>query len=539
MEFKVSDEQKELFSQIIDKNLNIGDLQEELKQGFEEIYANDTSQKFVEDELNKINNDIENLKDNNVISLQLLRLFSYVFSDDEEIQLSTEQSKELFASLPEDIIDDYEGIITKTQQNNRISLSDLLKITEINISSKEKIQLEPEMQTTLQKFINVNFGNGSIAETKKRMTENLSMGFIEYRDYLILIRYSKDELLSEKNKVFEELYLRGLISEEFFFKKLGETSFNQEFINDFNKQYNNRKQRSIKLSVNRVNSILQNLPENISEENKIRLEDLLEALLEALKDRNGSIEPEEVINEFNKISNDEWKKYLESGNGILFHQTEHSIEGDFFDRTISTSLIDKEHLIHYHSFPIGYKIKPELITVASSKDTYINNSMDDKYHQTVSSNIVVDLPQNVSKEMKEQKSYSEIDVTGFTFESVVVLSPSESNIALAQEMAEAQKVPIDVFDGKNFIPLEEYYLNQIMNDLRTNILNLKQYNRVISVLGLKDFNTDEEMIKNSIMKHLNIIDENKVNLSREEMLEIANKLRESGDISRSNQWIKF
>ena len=78
-----------------------------------------------------------------------------------------------------------------------------------------------------------------------------------------------------------------------------------------------------------------------------------------------------------------------------------------------------------------------------------------------------------------------------------------------------------------------------MNDLRTNILNLKQYNRVISVLGLKDFNTDEEMIKNSILKHLNIIDENKVNLSREEMLEIANKLRESGDISRSNQWIKF
>ena len=165
--------------------------------------------------------------------------------------------------------------------------------------------------------------------------------------------------------------------------------------------------------------------------------------------------------------------------------------------------------------------------------------MDDKYHQTVSSNIVVDLPQNVSKEMKEQKSYSEIDVTGFVFESVVVLSPSESNLTLAQEMAEAQKVPIDVFDGKNFIPLEEYYLNQIMNDLRTNILNLKQYNRVISVLGLKDFNTDEEMIKNSIMKHLNIIDENKVNLSREEMLEIANKLRESGDISRSNQWIKF
>ena len=531
MEFKVSDEQKELFSQIIDKNLNIGDLQEELKQGLGKIYDNDTSQKFAKDELDKINNDIKNLKDNNVISLQLLRLFSYVFSDDEEIQLSTEQSKELFASLPEDIINDYEKIKTKTQQNNRISLSALSRITEINISSKEKIQLESEMQTTLQKFINVNFGNGSIAETKKRMTENLSKGFIEYRDYLILIQYSKDELLSEKNKVFEELYSRGLISKEDFFKKLGETSFNQEFINEFNKQYNNRKQISINLSVNRVNRILEKLPENISEENKIRLE----ALLKALKDRNGSIEPEEVINEFNKISNDEWKKYLESGNGILFHQAEKPIEGDFPDKTISTSLIDKEHLIHYRRLPIGYKIKPELITVASSTDTFINNSNDDKYYQTVSA-IVVDLPQNVSKEMKEQKTYSEIDVRGFVFESVVVLSPSESNIALAQEMAEAQKVPID---GKNFIPLEEYYLNKIMNDLRTNILNLKQYNRVISVLGLKDFNTDEEMIKNSIMKHLNIIDENKVNLSREEMLEIANKLRESGDISRSNQWIKF
>lgn len=531
MEFKVSDEQKELFSQIIDKNLNIGDLQEELKQGLGKIYDNDTSQKFAKDEIKKIKNDIKKLKDNNVISLQLLRLFSLDFPRNEEIQLSTEQSKELFASLPEDIIHDYEEIRTKTKQNKRISLSDLSRITEINIPSKEKIQLESEMQTTLQKFINVNFGNGSIAETKKRMRENLKEGFIEYRDYLILIRYSKDELLSEKNKVFEELYLPGLISKEDFFKKLGETSFNQEFINDFNKQYNNRKQRSIKLSVDRVIRILQNLPENISEENKKDLK--------ALIDRNGSIEPKELIDEFNEISNDEWKKYLESGNGILFHQTEHSIEGDFFDRTISTSLIDKEHLIHYHSFPIGYKIKPELITVASSKDTYINNSMDDKYHQTVSSNIVVDLPQNVSKEMKEQKSYSEIDVTGFVFESVVVLSPSESNIALAQEMAEAQKVPIDVFDGKNFIPLEEYYLNQIMNDLRTNILNLKQYNGVIHLLGLKDFNTDEEMIKNSIMKHLNIIDENKVNLSREEMLEIANKLRESGDISRSNQWIKF
>ena len=535
MEFQVSDEQKKLFSQIIDESFDIEELKNELEQELGKIYANDTSQKFAEDEFDKIKYDIENLKDNNVISLQLLRLFSLDFPRNEEIQLSTEQSEELFASLPEDIIHDYEGIETKTEQNKRISLSDLSRITEINIPSKEKIQLESEMQTTLQKFINVNFGNGSIAETKKRMTENLTKGFIEYRDYLILIRYSKDELLSEKNKVFEELYSRGLISKEDFFKKLGETSFNQEFINDFNKQYNNRKHRSINLSVNRVDRILQNLPENISEKNKIRLE----ALLKALKDRNGSIEPEEVIDEFNKISNDEWKKYLESGNGILFHQTEHSIEGDFFDRTISTSLIDKEHLIHYHSFPIGYKIKPELITVASSTDTYINNSMDDIYHQTVSSNIVVDLPQNVSKEMKEQKSYSEIDVTGFVFESVVVLSPSESNIALAQEMAEAQKVPIDVFDGKNFIPLEEYYLNQIMNDLRTNILNLKQYNREISVLGLKDFNTDEEMIKNSIMKHLNIIDENKVNLSREEMLEIANKLRESGDISRSNQWIKF
>lgn len=531
MEFKVSDEQKELFSQIIEESFDKEELENELKQELGKIYANDTSQKFAKDELDKINNDIKKLEENNILSLQLLRLFSLDFPRDEEIQLSTEQSKELFASLPEDIIHDYEKIKTKTQQNKRISLSDLSRITESNIPSKEKIQLESEMQTTLQKFINVNLGNGSIAEIKKRMTENLKEGFLEYRDYLILIQYSKDELLSEKNKVFEELYLRGFISKEFFFKKLGEVSFNQEFINEFNKQYNNRKQSSIKLSVNRVNSILENLPENISEENKEKLK--------ALNNKTNSFNPIELIDEFNKISNDEWKKYLESGNGILFHQTEHAIEGDFFDKTISTSLIDKEHLIHYHSFPIGYKIKPELITIASSKDTYINNSMDDKYHQTVSSNIVVDLPQNVSKEMKEQKSYSEIDVTGFNFESVVVLSPSESNIALAQEMAEAQKVPIDVFDGKNFIPLEEYYLNQIMNDLRTNILNLKQYNRVISVLGLKEFNTDEEMIKNSIMKHLNIIDENKVNLSREEMLEIANKLRESGDISRSNQWIKF
>lgn len=530
MDFNVSDEQKKLFSQIIDESFDIEELKNELKKGLGKIYDNDTSQKFAEDEFDKIKKNIENLKDNNILSLQLLRLFSLDFPSDAKIQLSTEQSEELFASLPEDIIHDYEEIKTKTEQNKIISLSDLSRITEINIPSKEKIQLESEMQTTLQKFINVNLGNGSIAETKKRMTENLKEGFLEYRDYLILIQYSKDELLSEKNKVFEELYLRGLISKEFFFKKLGEVSFNQEFINEFNKQYNNRKQSSINLSVNRVIRILQNLPENISEENRIELE--------ALKDKIKSIKPKEVIDEFNKISNDEWKKYLESGNGILFHQTEHSIEGDFFDRTISTSLIDKEHLIHYHSFPIGYKIKPELITVASSKDTYINNSMDDKYYQTVSA-IVVDLPQNVSKEMKEQKSYSEIDVTGFVFESVVVLSPSESNIALAQEMAEAQKVPIDVFDGKSFIPLEEYYLNQIMNDLRTNILNLKQYNGVIHLLGLKDFNTDEEMIKNSIMKHLNIIDENKVNLSREEMLEIANKLRESGDISRSNQWIKF
>lgn len=528
MEFKVSDEQKELFSQIIEESFDKEELENELKQELGKIYANDTSQKFVEDELNKIDNDIKNLKDNSVISLQLLRLFSYVFSDDEEIQLSTEQSKELFASLPENIIHDYEKIQTKTQQNNRISLSALSRITEINISSKEKIQLESEMQTTLQKFIKVNFGNGSIDETKKRMTENLKEGFLEYRDYLILIRHSK--LLSKKNTALNNLYSRGLISKEDFFKKLGETSFNQEFITDFNKQYNNRKQSSINISVNRVNGILENLPENISEENKENLK--------ALNNKTNSVNPEELINEFNEISNDEWKKYLESGNGILFHQAEKPIEGDFPDKTISTSLIDKEHLIHYRRLPIGYKIKPELITVASSTDTFINNSNDDKYYQTVSA-IVVDLPQNVSKEMKEQKTYSEIDVTGFVFESVVVLSPSESNIALAQEMAEAQKVPIDVFDGKNFIPLEEYYLNQIMNDLRTNILNLKQYNREISVLGLKDFNTDEEMIKNSIMKHLNIIDENKVNLSREEMLEIANKLRESGDISRSNQWIKF
>lgn len=534
MDFNVSDEQKKLFSQIINKSFDKAGLENEIEYELKKIYANDTFQKNAKDVIDKIYYDIENLKDNNVISLQLLRLFSLDFPSNEEIQLSTEQSEELFASLPEDIIHDYEKIKTKTEQNKRISLSDLSRITDINISSKEKIQLESEMKTTLQKLFEINLGSGNITEIKKRMTENLKEGFLEYRDYLILIQYSKDELLSEKNKVFEELYLRGFISKEVFLKKLGETSFNQEFINDFNKQYNNRKQRSIKLSVNRVNKILQNLPENISEENKIKLE----ALLEALKDRNRSIEPEEVIDEYNEISNDEWKKYLESGNGILFHQAEKPIEGDFPDKTISTSLIDKEHQLHYRSLPIGYKIKPKLITVASSTDTFINNSNDDKYHQTVSA-IAVDLPQNVSKEMKEQKSYSEIDVKGFTFESVVVLSPSESNLKLAQEMAEAQKVPIDVFDGENFIPLEEYYLNQIMNDLRTNILNLKQYNRVICVLGLKDFNTDEEMIKNSIMKHLNIIDENKVNLSREEMLEMANKLRESGDISRSNQWIKF
>ena len=125
MEFKVSDEQKELFSQIIDKNLNIGDLQEELKQGLGEIYDNDTSQKFAEDELDKIKYDIENLKDNNVISLQLLRLFSLDFPSDAKIQLSTEQSEELFASLPENIIHNYEEIKTKTQKNNGISLSDL------------------------------------------------------------------------------------------------------------------------------------------------------------------------------------------------------------------------------------------------------------------------------------------------------------------------------------------------------------------------------------------------------------------------------
>ena len=512
MEFIVSDEQKKKLIQSLTQNFNFIDFEEDFDDS---THNNNSFQNLKTHSIEKIKHDIENLTNNNVLSLYLARLFSiYCKRDVISVQLSNDQITEIFKNLSEDNLEYYKN---KINPNNVISVDVLTNITKLNYDSKEKIYLDPDMQKAIQLFLETHYPIASDDENRKKVFDNLQDGFIEYHDYCS----NRKDFETSDVTCLGDLYSMGLISKEDFLEKLGKADYNSSFINNVNAEYETAKQQFVNMSMSNLRSVLHTLPENISQENKEKLGQLLAKM--------DTIDPENALNEYNAIANDEWKKYIENGNGMLIHIPKGIIKGKFYDPTISTSLIDENHLTVFHNSPVGYKMKPKSISAASSDDIFINNSQKNKYYQ--SNSLFIDLPQTVSKEMKEKNTYSEVTLSDFSFESIVVLSINDYSLKLAKEMSESQQnIPIDVFDGKNFISIEEYSLNQIIANIRNDISSLHNYNTAINLLGLDRFDNDEQNTKASIINSLGKIDKLKSNMSRENILGTTKKLEGFSDI---------
>ena len=183
---------------------------------------------------------------------------------------------------------------------------------------------------------------------------------------------------------------------------------------------------------------------------------------------------ESYINEFNEISNDEWKQYLDKNpDNILVHMTPSPIKGDFIENEISTSLITANKNKTYEDMKYGYIIKPKNISVAVPEDSYVLNARTDKYSRHF--HVLSHLPQKVESEMNESE-ISEIDLDDFEIVSVFTksLPQSEKELQKLQEYSDAQGgIPIKIrgIDGK--IKTMEAYKTELEESKKQNTQNIE------------------------------------------------------------------
>ena len=526
MNFKISEEQKENLL----KRLNI---EEEVQDGIESIsYALEKKgvdcNKIQKRALEEIKGEIDTLKKENILSERLVKFLRKNI----EIDISDEMLNEIESKLSDNSKENYKKSIENARTEKKIDRGKLALLISLNNQKKDGIiELEPSLQEKLQKVDKYRYLSMEEEKSKNnivRIEENLKKGKIEYRDYIELTsdhnlsQYDGD---SQVTGELELLYEKGIISEEQFYEMLGKEE-NNPGVKKFDENYEENKKLSLDRATEEAIEIINNLPEGVSQETRQKLELLLQKIedLETMSTE----QLEEFVEKFNEISNEEWKKYLESDEKILFHSTSSSIKGQFIDNTMSTSLIEKDHLETYRG-EIGYRIKPNIVTRASGEDTYELNSRRDKYAAT--SSILVNLPQNVSKEMKEKKTYSEVDTTDYTIESAFIVDPqNKSNLEKIKEMAKAQGIHIDTFDGKRFVGIEEYFLDKQTKRISDAIANIKDNKEIKEKLGITEFYDEEEFIKNNIMEKIQDIEQQKGNWTRKEQITCAKNLKLVGDL---------
>ena len=519
MEFKVSDEiKKELLGKI---NIEKKVYREYENIAYEFEGKEEQLERLKSNSLEELKRDIDQLKEKNILSDQLVKFFKA--QTDNEIELSEEQIKKIISNISIEGRKANLDIIEDLRQTKKIKLIYLAELVDIeNTKQDEIIPLDDEMTDgfkTINQTRSIRNDDEGI-ELTDRIENNLRKSQIEYRDYRYL---TSKYIIGSKNFSFEEqssllyLYNKGYISKDLLLQTIGKKEFNLSVIK-FKTEYEKRRKESLIDWKESIINIIENMPENVSKITKQKMNQLLEILYNT--DNTQYDETEKLINIFNDISNEEWQKYLHEENAILFHETPLSIEGKFNDPIMSTSLIEADYIKTYRNIGLGYRIKPKKIEIALEKDTYVTNSKRDKYVQHVQA--IVDLPQNVSSKMKQYGSFSEVDLSDYEIESAFILDPENSEkMEQIKEIAQKQGIDIDTFDGKKFVPIEQYFLNKQISIIKKQILGLRSFHKEIEVLGLKEFSIQEESDKTTIIKILDLIEANIPNNSRENMRKIT------------------
>ena len=519
MEFKVSDEiKKELLEEL---NIEKKVYREYEKIAYEFEGKEEQLERLKSNSLEELKRDIDQLKEKNILSDQLVKFFKA--QTDNEIELSEEQIKKIISNISIEGRKANLDIIEDLRQTKKIKLIYLAELVDIeNTKQDEIIPLDDEMTDgfkTINQTRSIRNDDEGI-ELTDRIENNLRKSQIEYRDYRYL---TSKYIIGSENFSFEEqssllyLYNKGYISKDLLLQTIGKKEFNLSVIK-FKTEYEKRRKESLIDWKESIINIIENMPENVSKITKQKMNQLLEVLYNT--DNTQYDETEKLINIFNDISNEEWQKYLHEENAILFHETPLSIEGKFNDPIMSTSLIEADYIKTYRNIGLGYRIKPKKIEIALEKDTYVTNSKRDKYVQHVQA--IVDLPQNVSSKMKQYGSFSEVDLSDYEIESAFILDPENSEkMEQIKEIAQKQGIDIDTFDGKKFVPIEQYFLNKQISIIKKQILGLRSFHKEIEVLGLKEFSIQEESDKTTIIKILDLIEANIPNNSRENMRKIT------------------
>ena len=525
MHFKVSEKIKEeLLKEIdIEKRLSrVFDGIEDDFDGKEELL-----EKLQGEAFGNLIKDVDNLKNNNILSDQLVRYCkSYT---DESIELEDEQIDEIISNLSEDEKEFNSDIIKEIKNTKKVKLLYLSVLTNINSTDKKgEITLSEKMKEMLKVIDNTRSAQNDDDRTK-RVEKALKNGKVEFRDYEYLtgeMGIRNENAINQEKNTFVYLYNEGIISEEKLYEYLGMEEFNTGVV-DYIEEYSKKKEEKINDWTKSIKEKIENLPPDISDNAR----EQFKALLEKIND--GSENEEKIIEEYNAIASEEWKNYLKSDNRMLFHETTSPLKGEFRDATMSTSLLENDHIYTYRNEWVGYKINPQKIVTARSKDAYVSNARRDKYAQNTE--MIIDLPNNVSKKMKEEKTYSEVAVTDFTIESAVVLNPrNKEQLELAKKLAEAQNVPIDTFNGEKFLPIEEFYLDEKIDNITQNLSDIKNYKQEIIRLGLRDFTKEIEFNKEEIYKSIKFIEEHKKEYSREDMTKITDGI----DLENINELIE-
>lgn len=525
MYFKVSEKIKEeLLKEIdIEKRLyRVFDGIEDDFEGKEELLK-----KLQDGAFENLIKDVDNLKNNNILSEQLVRYCrNYT---DEQIELEDEQIDDIISDLSEGETEFYSDIIKDLKNTKKIKLSYLSGL--INLESTDKkseITLSKNMKEMFKVIDNTRSAQNDDDRTK-RIEKALKNGKIEFRDYEYLtshMRIKNENAINQEKNTFVYLYNEGIISEEKLYEYLGMEEFNTGVV-DYVEEYSKKKEKKINDWTKSIKEKIENLPPDISDNTREQFKDILEKI------NDGSLDEEKIIEEYNTIASEEWKNYLKSDNRMLFHETTSPLKGQFRDGIMSTSLIESDHLYTYRNKLVGYKINPQKIVTARSKDAYVYNARRDKYAQNTE--MIIELPNNVSKKMKEDKTYSEVAITDFMVESAVVLNPkNKEQLELAKKLAEAQNVPIDTFNGEKFLPIEEFFLDEKIENMTQNLNGINNYKQEISRLGLKDFSKEIEFNKEEIYRGIKFIEEHKKEYSREDMTKITDGI----DLENINELIE-
>lgn len=386
--------------------------------------------------------DVERLQRENVVTQRLIMATKANI----DIKLSAEQEEEILTYVTEGDYETIKGMIFRKEHSINFKILRVIYQASNVLEKRDITIVEPEMREALL----------LCEKTRPRATAS--------PDYTDLIKsgripYSRLRSYQKEHLEFFKLYQCGALSEDEFLKQMGSKEANPDILNIVEKYDQNKR----KILSNTVNDIiesykkLQKIGEKVPENEAEQIRSIVTRIQSLGDISNVSIEIlEEIVDEYNKIANQVWKKYLDGKNNFLIHATTIPIEGQYQDLIISTSLVSKNYTRTYQGRVYGYKIKPKNIVCASARDLQISNTQRDKYAAIgeFNNSILVQLPQIVRHEGMQNNQMSEVALDDFEIESVVGMI---AHIDTLKKYSEAQgNIPIEILTEKGLISLEEY-----------------------------------------------------------------------------------